>query len=464
MKKQFLVIVILILITKIGICQIHSKTDERFELTSIMFALAGAQEYCQCEIPSYWRGIEGLAIEYDSLAPINFIRELRKSNAIGYNAVSSTADILEIKNGKISLKSQYDISKISEIDSRWTEDLFADYIKMLNIFYAESKFNLFFESHRGLYAVAEQRMDEQLKKVNMTWFESFYGKSLDTSSLTVYVSLTNGPSNYAVPSGILIGAGSDSEGNPYFGEGISLLIHEFGHHYTNPIFATYWPQMEAAAKKIYPYVEAKMLENAYSGAKDMMGEWLNNLFMLMYYKENDDIWLRTLSETYASRGFVWIIPTVDYMMNFYNNRNQYPTINDFMPQLVVYINELADNIESIIQDYVEKQPYVVDVSPSRGSTISGITEVVITFSEPMRNQNGFDYLEDENIKPMEFVVGAKWSEDGLYLTLQLDATQGTPNCLYGLRFLPWAFVSQRGIHLNDKNEGIVYKIIKDEDF
>lgn len=426
-----------------------------------MFALAGAQEYCQCEVPSYWDDIKDLAFKYDSLESINFIRSLRQNYSIGYNAISSTADILEIRKGKICLKSQYDISKISDIDSRWTEEIFKEYLYMLNTFYAESKFDVFFESHQDMYNIATQRMDELMEKVNTKWFDSFYAKPNDLTKLNVFVSITNGPNNYAVPSGILIGAGADANGDPFFEEGmVSLLIHEFGHHFANPIFHNYWSQMENAAKKIYPYVERKMLENAYSGAETMMGEWLTNLFMLMYYRDNDNSRLNTLTETYMARGFVWIASSVDFMENFYTDRKTYPTVNEFMPMLVKHVNEIADNIEFIIQSYEEKRPFIVNISPAPGTDISGITEIVITFSEPMRKQNGFDYFKNENILPMEFVIDSKWSEDGLNFILRVDTTQGVPGCLYGLRFLQWAFVSQQGFQLNVRNEKIYYKIVK----
>lgn len=80
--------------------QIISKVDERFELTSIMFALAGVPEYCECAIPSYVEDIITELAPYEFTEPINYIRELNTMHAIGYNNVSTTAEMLEIKTAK----------------------------------------------------------------------------------------------------------------------------------------------------------------------------------------------------------------------------------------------------------------------------------------------------------------------------------------------------------------------------
>ena len=139
--------------------QIISKVDERFELTSIMFALAGVPEYCECAIPSYVEDIITELAPYEFTEPINYIRELNTMHAIGYNNVSTTAEMLEIKNGKIRLQPQFDISQISKYDSQWNEELFAKYLKMINQFYKESNFHKFYKDHKELYDIATNRMN-----------------------------------------------------------------------------------------------------------------------------------------------------------------------------------------------------------------------------------------------------------------------------------------------------------------
>ena len=57
MKKSFFLLFVLIMTSSICFGQFRSKVEERFELTSIAFMLAGAPEYNQCGIRSYERDI-----------------------------------------------------------------------------------------------------------------------------------------------------------------------------------------------------------------------------------------------------------------------------------------------------------------------------------------------------------------------------------------------------------------------
>lgn len=106
MKRLLIGIICLCFLPNNSYCQLKARVDERFELTSIVFALAGVPEYCQISIPSYKRDIIKELTPYELTEPINYIRELHQFHAIGYNAVSTTAAMLEIKDGKIQLQPQ----------------------------------------------------------------------------------------------------------------------------------------------------------------------------------------------------------------------------------------------------------------------------------------------------------------------------------------------------------------------
>lgn len=198
------------------------------------------------------------------------MRELNQAHGIGYNAITNVADLLQIKNGIISLQPQYDMSDVFERDSRWNESLLTEFITMLNRFYDKSNFQKFYKNHQKLYKVAEERMDTLLARANTDWFENFFGRSLDGFSPEVYISLVNGASNYAMGNNsVLIGVFDDAEGlpNPTNYNTLPVLIHEWGHHFTNQIVFEYWTQMRDAAELIYPYVESAMNQAGYAGQK-----------------------------------------------------------------------------------------------------------------------------------------------------------------------------------------------------
>lgn len=442
--------------------QIISKVDERFELTSIMFALAGVPEYCECAIPSYVEDIITELAPYEFTEPINYIRELNIMHAIGYNNVSTTAEMLEIKNGKIRLQPQFDISQISKYDSQWNEELFAKYLKMINQFYKESNFHKFYKDHKELYDIATNRMNELLATIDTQWFYSFFGKEFD-KELDIYISITNGPSNYALRNGILVGVMKDENGMPHVNSFLTLptIIHEFCHHYTNPLFDRWSPQMEYSANKIYPYVEDKMHQLAYSGADVTLEEWLNNLCVLAYLKETGYSSFNARVSYQVARGFIWMRRSMDFMENFYAHRDLYPHIEDFMPQLIAFLNFTADNFDSVLTEYKNRHPYITNVYPAVNSDITGFNEIIITFSEPMLGAWGFygSGSDDPNVKEL-YINAVEWSEDKLQVKLILAPEESEPNCTYGIQLLPEGFISAKYFHLDNTCRNLIFNTIQ----
>lgn len=440
-----------------GYAQMSAKVDEKFELTSIVFALAGVPEYCDIAIQSYYDDIIKEMIPYAMSEPIEYIRILNQNHMIGYAAVSSTASMLEIHNGKIRLQAKYDISKISEADSRWNEELFAKYIDMLNKFYKLSNFRRFFEKHRPLYELAEQRMNEIIVNTSSGWFKSFFGKELDPD-MKIYINLTNGPHNYAIPGGVLIGVQSTDKNDRSLSPGtMYVFMHELCHHYTNPLFSSYWDSIKDAADKIYPHVKDQMYKNAYGDSASTMGEWLNDLFVLMYFKETNDKWLRANVSEKIKRGFIWMERSMEFVNNFDMNRDKYPTINEFMPQLVDFLNYTADNFEFVEREYKHSNPYITNIYPAPGSDITDVTEVIITFSEPMLGSYGFIGIPD-NAEPLDFYFeNVKWDDSRCRVIIPLKPNTRKQGETYGLKLHPNFFLSAKYFPLDDRFIDLIFK-------
>ena len=462
MKRLLIGIICLCFLPNNSYCQLKARVDERFELTSIVFALAGVPEYCQISIPSYKRDIIKELTPYELTEPINYIRELHQFHAIGYNAVSTTAAMLEIKDGKIQLQPQYSIAEISSADKRWTPELFSEYITMLNQFYKDSNFHKFYKNHKKLYDIAEQRMDDILSDMSFDWFESFFGTKLD-HDIDVYVSLVNGPSNYAIPNGVLIGLSAGMDGLPITDKYYTtfLIVHEIGHHYTNPMFKTWWPQLENAANIIYPHVQEQMLKNAYGDAQSTMCEWLNNLFALMYMKDTNNSAFPIFVRSRIDKGFIWMQRSIEFMENFYTYRNHYLYINDFMPQIVSFANYTANNFNFVIQEYETRNPYITNIFPAADSDITNFDEIVITFSEPMLGSWGFNGSGIKNSTvlclPIQEVV---WSDDLKQVRLLLDKSSYMPNQTYSIQLVPRAFQSSRCFPMNSSNNILTFNTIQ----
>lgn len=442
-----------------GWAQPQSIVDERFELTSIAFRLAGANEYTQCPNKSYATDIDIYFVPYAHHELFEYIRSIRKESAIGYAAIPSTTAMLEIRNGKILLKAEFDVSDVPTVDKRWKKDQFRKYLKLLNDFYQESNFHQFFTTHTELYLSAEKCLNECLNETNFHWFESFFGIPLDPD-LQIYASLSNGPNNYAFDAGILIGMNGNDQGEPVLSISTQyVILHELCHHYCNPIIFQYWSQMEDAANVIYPAIREPMAKSAYGSAKTTFIEWFTNLCVLMYYKElpEDHGMLTAQNRIMTEKGFIWMPRSVEFMNNFYNNRSTYLYVEDFMPQLVRFVNFTSQNFNVVQREFNQRRPYIKEVYPSVGSDITGVKAIKVVFSEPMRTDCcGIWNIEDPDI---EFIPvdseNSGWIDEKTYV-FSLFPDQLEKNRTYGFKPPVWAFRSEQDFALDDSYVNLIF--------
>jgi hypothetical protein len=450
-KKRGLIVILSLLIQCSTFAQLTSHVDERFELTSIVFRLADAEEYVNNEVANYAESIDTYFAPYKEHALIKFVKEIRERDEIAYDAVSSSTFILEIKKGKILLKQDVDLDAFLKEEPRWKKETLGKYIQLLNVFYKDTKFKTFYNQHQYLYAETEKRFDELLKTIHVEWFQPFYGESFGNPS--IYVSLSNGRSNYALNSctknasdyGIIIGCSRADEesipvfnngflqnGSPYFDYQIPLLIvHELSHHFANPLVDKYKQKMIEAAEKIFPYVEEQLSKAVYGYLQSILYEGFNALFTNMYFKEYPTGYEKYMVRYDEDKGFVWMRRAVQFMENFYKNRNSYPSIQYFMSQLVSFTNFCGENIEQIIFEYNHSNPYIVNVFPALNTLVSAdVREIRVDFSCPMKGSYGTSLSKQPDVILPEFNRGSEyWNEDKTTFIIPVKLEKGTT---YGL--------------------------------
>jgi len=495
--KKISLLFILCINSLLSFSQLKSHVDERFELVSIVFRLAGAEEYVNNQVKNYAADIDAYFAPYKNHPLIRYVKEIRERDEVAFNAVSGITFQLEIKSNHIGLNPQTDKQAFLQSEPRWKEETMNQFIKLLDKFYRETKFKTFYNRHQDLYAATEKRFDEMLQTIHEEWFQSFFGEPFGNPA--IYVSLCNGPSNYGFNTdrkdgssdyGIIIGCSSvDEESIPYFilsydkdnkpvysTEMIRVIIHEFSHHFSNPMVIKYEQEMIAAAEKMFPYVSERLAKYAYGYANSILIEGLNSLFVNIYFRENNVPNAYNISND-EDRGFVWMRRAIRFMNNFYENRVLYPHIADFMPQLVSFINASGNQIEKIMDEYNHSFPYVVNVYPRINTTVSAdVKEIRVDFSHPMINCYGFSatkqgsyimperrkgYLDKNNtviiLKSGESHEGAfsvcSWSEDKKTLIIPVELEKGKN---YGLLLPAKYYQSSETFQMKDDFE-ILFK-------
>lgn len=421
--------------------QLKSEVSERFELTSIVSRLAGAPEFVNNQLSSYTNAIDSYFAPYIDHPLILFLKDIREEYGISYNSVPTATACLVLKNGKITVHPDFDIARISEFDPRWNVQIFNTFVTQLNDFYRKTKFRNFYLQHTSIYKVAVERMDALLKNINPNWFVSFFGEEL--GNIDVFVSLCNGPGNFALPpiaeklnGCIVIGAASDQNGLPWFSNNmITIILHELMHHHTNRRINAYWDQMEPAAEKIFPHVKEKMYKIGYGSAENIMLEWFDNLCVILYFRDNPGITrpYEHLIGLDQYRGFIWMDRSVLFMEHFYKNRDLFVTIDDYMSQVVGFIDFTADNFDHVLGEYENAFPYIVEVFPASGSTLTqNIKTIEVRFSQVMYGVYGVDIINDENISVMPYSEEPFWKDEYTFV-LPFNPDRLEKGKIYGLK-------------------------------
>lgn len=435
--KKILVLLIALLSMQNVPAQVAAGVNECFELTSVVFRMAGAPEYVNNDIPDYANDIDSYFSRYKNHKIINFVQGQRAKNGVSYNAVSSAAALLEIVDGKVRVKEKGDYARISNIDCRWSEESFRKFVTYLNDFYRQTGFNRFYSQHADLYKISASRLDAILKDINLNWFQSFFGKEIE--SPFVVVSLCNGPHNYAFIGadnrpGIVIGSGADVQGLPVYDKKIAFIVmHELLHNYTNSRIINYWDQIASSSEIIYSHVKNNMAKLAYGDVQVAMIEWLNNLCAISYFQENpiSEISVDRLIAQHQTIGFIWMERSVRFMKHFYDNRNRFVSFDEFMPRLMDFVNYTAKDFERVQAEYQNRNPYVVDTYPvSGGSVSSELSEIEIRFSEPMFGSHGMDVPKDENIPMLPLLKMPFWKNETT-LIVPVDNTKIEKGRVYG---------------------------------
>lgn len=430
--------------------------DERIELTSIAFRLAGAGEYVTDWMPEYLAEIDSCFAPYKDHELFSFIRESREEYNFAYSIPAKAALMLDLSRGRVRISRDWEVGKefASEEDLYcWTEDLFRRFVDLLDDFYRKSRFHEFFSAHKDFYAAAVEQCTEIPLQVDTDWFEKFYGEP--AVGVDLYLGLCNGNSNYSIPDvshkkewdgrlAIVIGTVSGPEGMPAIMEQhFSVIIHEIAHYYTNPLARKYYSQMEESMKTIFPYIEDDMAKIGYRHVETVAVEWINELFSIVYLRDAFESGRSYFSHKHwvaldEDKGYIWMSRAMDFMDNFDADRTLYPTIKEFMPQIVAFTNGLPEKWDTITAEFGNRHPYVTDIYPAGGIIPEGVDVIRIRFSEPMTEGiQGLMRMEGYDMLPFDF--SASFWEDDRTFVIKLGLLE--PGKEYGVCLPRGAFFS-----------------------
>jgi hypothetical protein len=375
--------------------QVTAKVDERIELTSIVARLAGYEEYSSNENKLYVADVNRYFARFKHHPVVEFAKQVREKNKIGYDAVPSLAVHL---NPPPLLTPRVEFST-AVLDPRWGKadaEKFADLLKQ---FYQDAECAKFFRAHRAMYRTVEQRFQATLNKVNFAWYKQFYGEQPD-GTLNLFIGLLNGGGNYGVrvilPDGredlyaVMMTYRTDKEGLPIYGdEDLPYIIHEYNHSFVNRLIEKNAAQFEKGGTALQHEMADQMRRQAYTGFKTLVIESVVRACVVRYLRRNPtgSMTAQTQLGEEEGRGFLWTGELVGLLDEYEKNRSKYPTLESFIPRIVHFFDTVPAQLGHLKKSLALKQPKVVKITPfpNRASNVDEtIEEVRIHFDKKMR--------------------------------------------------------------------------------
>lgn len=464
MKKHILILIIALLTISLnGIAQKSQimdkpKVDNRVELLSIVSRLAEYQEYSATVFKLYTDKIEEHFKPYKDHELIQFMKEMRSTRGVGYDAVMGMAVNLD---QNLDPRTEF-TDKIPE--SRWGKEKGYEFVRLLKQFYTEAKCEEFFASNRDLYTKASERFLPVFEHLDLSWYSSFYGEE-PKEKFIVINGLGNGGGNYGVnfaPADgekevfAIMGTWSvDSVGistfalNAYF----PTLLHEFNHSFVNHLIYNNKDAFRDSGEKIFSVVGDEMRMQAYASWETVLCEALVRAAVIKYMKDHNFDADQIEGETKAQldRSFFWIKELVGELENYDRQRNIYPTLGSYMPKIIEAYKGYADKAPLID----EKRPKVVSINEfTNGDTnvSSSIQKITINFDKPLLGKGYSIFYGNKGQDAFPKFGDMTYSEDKKTLLMEVNLEKGKE---YQFVLTGRSFKTEEGIGM--KNYEISFK-------
>lgn len=385
--------------------RVSVRVDQRIEVVSIIFRLAGNEEYNLDILPSYVRDVKNHFEPFKGHPAVQFAAELAKTRDIGYDAPISLA--VRLSDDMTPRKDTRFPQSLTSVDYRWTPADAEKFAALAGKFAKDTAFNKFFAKNRPLYDTAERRLQGLLDKdVNLGWFSEYFG-GLAAISFHAIPGMLTGNNSYGPSITTVDGQKhvysitaiyADKDNEPNFSKGMRQIIaHEFIHSYTNPLVDKFEAELEAPGKILFGLTSERMKQQNYGNWKTLLYESLNRACGIRYTlaTQGPDA-AKALTEKEGNRGFYWVPGLADLLAKYDSKPRKYKDLTEFFPEIIAYFNEYSGKAEAEIksrndkkeremQRWQDKGPKVVRVFPFNGKKDipPGKTTITVTFDRPM---------------------------------------------------------------------------------
>ena len=317
---------------------------------AILSRTAGFQEYCMDLGGQYTKETEEWFAPHESHPAVSYYQELRAKYGISHDAVMTMAINITTDDGTVKM-----LSDKSSLGQRWQNVDVDSFIILLNQFYSDTKFHEFFEQHKPFFDEGLHLYESNVMPFfKQEWYSKFYGCE-PIEKFRVIIGFTNGGGNYG-PSRQLAGQTKEvfaiagyyvnPETDKAFENGLdyaSTLIHEFNHSFVNPLLemesnVTLMQRIGQGLMKLSKYC---MSRQNYNSCQTIFNESIVRAAVIIYLMDNGFSEQQIQKEMFEQivRDFRWMPELVSALRLYNTQRDQYPALNDFYPEIARCLNE-----------------------------------------------------------------------------------------------------------------------------
>ena len=291
--KKTITTALLAILTLGASAQIKSEVSETVELMSILSRTAGFQEFSDDLAGQYSKDTEAWFAKYGEHPTVAYYKDIRAKYGIGYERVTNMAVHLDIDKGKVKL-----VGDRAELgNSGWQNVDLDEFVKRLNMFYADTHFHEFFEQHKPFYDEFLKTYDSYVMGyLHPEWFGRFYNGSEPTGQFRLIIGFTYGTTNNSAsrqlpgqPREVFAVCGYNL--NPSTGRLLfdtSLPLHEFNHSFVNPLLdkAENARTMQEVGTGLFKLSQSVMEQLHYNDWHIVINESLVRVAVIFYYYEH----------------------------------------------------------------------------------------------------------------------------------------------------------------------------------
>ena len=281
-----------------------NHVDERFELVSLVFRLAGNPEYSETST-AYQREVQSTFIGFRSHPVVTYTTQ---NLQFGYDAVFNMAIHLEKVGESFSLVENHAfLVENAGGFIRWTEMNAVRFVELLNDFYLETNFADFFHEHIESYKEHSTRFENDvLSQIDFEWFKQ-HGFNPDNMKAVLSPSSSrNGYGGWVyatAPEDTIVYAALPVT-DDYKGY-LSFVVHEFSHAIGNPLAAVWYTENPEFRHWADSSVDLDRYPE-YANGFTMACEYVTRAFVIKYMADTAKMDLMQLFHAEKSQGFPYI--------------------------------------------------------------------------------------------------------------------------------------------------------------